>query len=371
MAALYLLNLPALAVQTVSARFTSVAAGRGQLGNIPGLIVQVSGIGFGVGLAIAATLLVFRGPLASYLQISDQRVVGFLALASLVALLVAATRGALQGLTRFVALSINVVIDMVVRVASVAALVFVGLGALGGVIALVLGPTISYAQSLFLFRGLRAASSGERASIGQVGRYAVMVTLAAIGTTYLYNSDVILSKHYLTAEAAGIYAAASVLGRVVYFLGVTVAQVMFPEVATLHAKNEPHYHVVDMSLGLMVAIALGLAVVYAVVPGLVILPFGAAFNPVRPYLWPFAIALGLLSIINILINYFLSIGSRRFIAPLAGACLLETALIISFHGSTGQILGMVVIAMATLCAALGATYAYERVGAASAPVETP
>src|SRR3989442_15740625 len=37
--ALYILNLPALVVQIVSARFISVAAGRGQLGNVPGLLL--------------------------------------------------------------------------------------------------------------------------------------------------------------------------------------------------------------------------------------------------------------------------------------------------------------------------------------------
>ena len=125
-AALYILNLPALVVQTVSARFTSVAAGKGRLGNVPGLILQVSGLGLVVGVAIAATLLLFGGPISAYLQISDRRVVGFLALASVIALLVAATRGALQGLRRFVALSINVLVDMSVRVASVAGLVLAG-----------------------------------------------------------------------------------------------------------------------------------------------------------------------------------------------------------------------------------------------------
>src|SRR6202022_1177887 len=177
---------------------------------------------------------------------------------------------------------------------------------------------------------------------------------------YLYNADVVLSKHYLSPEAAGIYAAASVLGRVVYFLGITVAQVMFPEVATLHAKDEPHYHVVDLSLALLTAVAVGLTIFYAVAPGLVLLPYGGAFSPVRRYLWPFPLALGLLSIINLFINYLLSIGSARFAIPLIGACVLETGLILVFHASAGQILQMVVGTMALLAAVLAAMYARER-----------
>jgi O-antigen/teichoic acid export membrane protein len=249
---------------------------------------------------------------------------------------------------------------MAVRVASAAGLILAGLGALGGVIALVLGPAVAYVESLLLFRGLRAQAVGQRTPLGEVGRYAAISTIAAVGTTYLYNADVLLSKHYLSAEAAGIYAAASVLGRVVYFLGITIAQVMFPEVATLHARDEPHYHVVDLSLALLGAVAIGLTIFYAVLPGVVLLPYGAAFNPVRPYLWPFALALGLLSIINLFTNYLLSIGSARFAVPLIGACILETVLILRFHAGPAQIVEMVVLTMAALAAVLGAFYVIER-----------
>src|SRR2546422_11044986 len=48
-AALYFLTLPALVVQTVSVRFTSVAMGRGRLGNVPGLLLQVTVMGLAVG----------------------------------------------------------------------------------------------------------------------------------------------------------------------------------------------------------------------------------------------------------------------------------------------------------------------------------
>src|SRR5207253_9601083 len=111
--------------------------------------------------------------------------------------------------------------------------------------------------------------------------------------------------------------------------------------------------------------AVGLAVTYAVVPGLVVLPFGSAFSPVKPYLWPFALALGMLTVANLLINYFLSIGSARFAAPLVAACILETGLIAVFHADPGQILWMVVASMTALAAVLGAMYLGDRLGMTS------
>jgi O-antigen/teichoic acid export membrane protein len=359
-AALYILTLPALVVQIVSTRFTSLAAAKGETGRLRALLIQITALGMAFGLPIAGILIVFSGPLTAYLQVSDRRIVYILAAASLAAPLVAATRGALQGLRRFIALSLNTVLDMGIRVAAASALIAAGLGAVGGTLALVFGPLTAYAQSLFLFRGMGSAATRDRALLGQIGRYAAISAIAAAGTTYLYNIDVVLSKHYLPASAAGIYAAASVLGRVAYFLGVTVTQVMFPEVATLHARDEPHFHVVDMSLGLLAGVSVTLMVFYAVLPGVVLLPFGEQFAPVQQYLWPFALALGMLALANLLTNYFLSIGSARFAIPLVGACIVETVLISLFHANVGQILWMVVITIGALVVALGSMYAAER-----------
>src|SRR5205085_8537035 len=139
---------------------------------------------------------------------------------------------------------------------------------------------------------------------------------------YLFNIDVVLAKHFLPPEQAGIYAAGSVLARVVYFLGLAIAGVMFPEVARLHARNLAHFHVVEASLIFLALIGAALCLAYLLLPGLVLLPYGDGFAPVRPYLAPFAAALGLLAVSNLLVNYFLSVDSRRFIPPLLGACTM-------------------------------------------------
>jgi hypothetical protein len=147
---------------------------------------------------------------------------------------------------------------------------------------------------------------------------------------------------------------------VVYFLGLTVTQVMFPEVATLHGKDRPHFHVVDQSIALVVLVAVSLVAVYWLVPGLVVLPYGGAFDPVKPHLWRFALALGLLALANLLINYFLSLGSSRFAIPLIATCFLETALIFVFHSGPAQILTMVLVSTAVLGGVLVVMYGEQR-----------
>jgi len=75
--------------------------------------------------------------------------------------------------------------------------------------------------------------------------------VAAAGVTYLLNVDVVLSKHFLSGHDSGLYAAGAVLGRVIYFLGMTGAAVMFPEVTRRHARGEAHFAVVEKSLALL------------------------------------------------------------------------------------------------------------------------
>ena len=358
-AALYLLTLPVIGLQLVSARFASVAAARDQRHAVTPMLVRLTAVSLLCAIVVAALLIVFSGPAASFLKLSDHRVVYVLAGAGVTVMLATITRGALQGLRRFVALSANMAVDMVSRLAFAAGFIAAGFGALGAITAIALGPAVAFAQSLFLLRPPRQ-TTGTAGRIEGVGAYAVLATIASIGVNYMFSIDTLLAKHFLAAEAAGIYAAASVLARVVYFLGLSVAGVMFPEVATLHARNETHFHVVDLSLLLVGGMGVLLIAAYALFPGLVLLPYGASFDPARPYLGLFALALSLLTVANLLINYFLSVARRSFVVPLFAACILETVLIALFHDGISQILAMVVLSLGLLAAAMGALYLGDR-----------
>jgi O-antigen/teichoic acid export membrane protein len=364
-AGLYLLTLPALAIQLVAARFASLASAHGNLGGVRPLLRQVNGLGLLIGGAIAVIVIAGGHAVALFLQLASTQVVVVLAISAMLGLLVSGTRGVLQGLRRFYALSANVMLDTGTRIVVAVALLLSGLGPIGAVLALTAGPALAYGQSFLLLRGLPARSPEPPIPLGQVLRYAAPVAVAVGGVTYLFNVDVLLAKHFLTPHAAGLYAAGSVLGRVVYFLGLTVAGVMFPEVAARHARDEAHYHVVDLSLGLVAGVGLALIAVYALLPGIVLSPYGAGFTGVKPYLWPFALGLTLLATANLLVNYFLSVNSTRFIAPLLGACVLETVLILAVHGTPAQILAMLVLTMVVLILALAVVYAVERRSAAA------
>jgi O-antigen/teichoic acid export membrane protein len=360
-AALYLLTLPVIGLQLVSARYTSLAAAKGQQQAVLPMLLRITGFSLLVAVPAAALLIVFAPQAAGFLNISDTRVMYVLAFGAIATLVVTINRGALQGLRRFVALSVNVVIDLTSRLAIAAAVITAGFGALGAVGAIMFGPAFAYAQSFIFLRRASGAPGAPDQSEG-IGRYTVMATVASVGVQYLFSIDTLLAKHFLAAEAAGLYAAASVLARVVYFLGLSVTNVMFPEVATLHARNERHFHVVDLSLGLVAAVGLPLIVVYGLLPGLVLLPYGSGFDSARPYLGFFALALTMLAIANLLINYFLSIARATFVVPLFAVCALETVLVGLFHSGIWQILTDVLASLGVLTGVMAVMYAADRLG---------
>ena len=66
------------------------------------------------------------------------------------------------------------------------------------------------------------------------------------------------------------------------------------------------------------------------------------------------------AVANLLVNYFLSVNSARFIAPLLGAGVLETVLMTAFHRDVGQFLAMLLVTTAVLAVSLAGLYAIDR-----------
>jgi O-antigen/teichoic acid export membrane protein len=364
-AAVYLLSLPTNVVSTISMRFAAEAHARRDAPALRALLRRLTILMLGLGALLCAVLLVGRSWIAQFLGITGSGRIGILALAAALWLLLPVNRGILQGMQRFGFLSTNLVLDATVRVGLCAMLLALGYGVPGAVLALVLGPLIAYGHSFLGLRGLLGGQRGRAVSGRRLGAFALPATVGLLGITYLFNIDVILAKHYLTPDAAGTYAAGAVLGRVVYFASFSIAGVMFPEVATLHARNQRHFPVVELSLGLVVALAVPITLVYAFLPGLVVLPFGKAFTPVTQYLLPFALAFAALSVSNLLISYYLSVGERRFVPALLLACLLEPAWIVAFHASVGQLVGAVLGTNVVLLAVLSTLYLWHRFGLTS------
>ena len=264
----------------------------------------------------------------------------------------AVPRGVLQGTQRFTALSANLTLELVARVAALATLLAVGLAVTGSMIALLAGVTFAYAIGMWSLRDLFGI---ERQEVRLRAMLAFGLTAAAgtLGIILLYNLDVVLAVHYLDKYDAGIYGSLNKIEVIIYYGTLSVSQVLFPRVIEAVATRRHPARLLLLSGGLMTALGLGAVIVFGLTRGLVAsLLFGPQFSAAQPYVLAVGfIGLGL-SLDNLLVQFLMAVHDRVFIPMLALACALLVVLIALFHGGLAAIVADVMTTIYVLLTVL-------------------
>ena len=334
-----LVAISLLVVVLVATRHSAALHGAGNVAGLRYLFRRLSLATLGVGVGVAAVFVALTPFLSAFLRIPAP---ALLALAPAVALtlVVGVNRGFLQGAGRFEWLSAVLTSEAAGRAVFAAALVLLGLGPTGALAAVSLAMALSYLLGLAPLRALLGPGAVERQPMRGVVTFALPAVAAVGGITILYNVDIVLVKHFLS-DQAGVYGSVATLGRIVYFATVSITGVMFPSVSAQLARGESGRRTLELSALAMVAICAVVVVGFAVLPNLALLPFGAGFRAAAPYLPVFGIAMGLLSLANLLVNYLLALDDRRFIFVMTAAVVVEVGGISTLHASLWEVIGVV------------------------------
>ncbi|MBU1085130.1 MAG: oligosaccharide flippase family protein [Candidatus Beckwithbacteria bacterium] len=188
-------------------------------------------------------------------------------------------------------------------------------------------------------------------------KFGLAAFIVNLSLTSLYNSDLLLVRFYFSNEQSGIYAAASILSKIIFFVSATVLTVAFP-VFTLHANNLKKLKTnFTQSLFLITTIAfLGLTF-YQTYPHLVIKLFSnPAYAKSSTLLSGFSLFFFFFTILNLLIQLLLTINKRWTIVVSLLSAILQLTLIFFFHQNLTQIISNSIIATLTgLTLSLGVT----------------
>jgi O-antigen/teichoic acid export membrane protein len=327
---------PALILIVVLARYTATLIARGDVGvrtlmtrtirlvAIPGLI------------AVLVTTLVAR-PVAEFEHLGSALPVLILGFSIALVWQVAIPRGILQGLQRFTSLSLNLGLEMVVRTSVVFGLLTAGYAVSGAMAAVFVGLTFCFGLGLFSLRD-HFGKSGSRVPLRAMFGFSLTAAAGIIGVQILYNQDVILAVHYLNGHAGGIYGGLNKIGTIMFFLTLSVSQVLFPRVVEAVAKEQHPGRILAQSAGILTLLGAGALLVFAVVPGLVVgILFGPGFRDATPYVFAVGVIGLALSLDNLLVQFFMAVHDRTFVPILAAACIAEAVLIVLFHNGVGQI----------------------------------
>jgi O-antigen/teichoic acid export membrane protein len=272
-------------------------------------------------------MLALSAPFSRLLHIDSVGMVVLAVLSLSTALAFPVAMGVLQGQQRFSALGGLYVFPWLVRLVMLGVAAAAGYRLGGAVFAVFAGALASMGLAFLLIREpLRAGGKLPRAELVAFLSYLWPVAVGLIGIALLTNVDVLIVKARVSADDAGAYAAASAFARVGFFLPAAILTVLFPRTAARQARGEETEDILGRSLLATAAFCGLLALVYAAAgTGVVVLTFGPDFAEGGAVLAPFALAIGLYSLANVLVGYHLSRGEMRYAWIVAAAVLAQVA----------------------------------------------
>jgi O-antigen/teichoic acid export membrane protein len=298
-------------------------------------------------LGLGAVLFLAQKPVATYLNAPSPWIIGLLAIGIAAYAPLGVKRGAMQGVCAFPRLGTNFVLEAGTRFFLGAGLVVAGYGVLGAVGA------ISASVIVACFVPRIPAQLRVQAGTAEPPSYAeaVQAIVFFVGQVIINNIDILLVKHFFPSDPAGIYAAVSQIGRLLYFASwFGVVNAMFPAAAAASTEHKKT-HGIALPLLLVLGLSLIFIVVAALFPHLIMgVIFGSRFIEIGWLLALYAIATGLYSLSVVFIAYEMSrrIANTGWLQLIfSGALVLGIGL---FHQSLHQVIMVRIVLMAAMLA---------------------
>jgi O-antigen/teichoic acid export membrane protein len=298
-----------------------------------GLIIRSSALGILGFLAFSLS----SPYISDFLQISSIDEVVVLGTVFLFSFLLPATSGVLQGMQRFNSLALVNILTFAPKLAFGVLLVSLGYGISGALGGLTLGMAVAFIISLAPLRSCLVGRVGiSRYDFRELYVYSMPTMLVMICLTVPSNLDVIMAKHFFNGHEAGLYTAASVLGKAVLFVSSAIYMVMFPKVSEMKAVGGDTLRLLNVCLIYTALLSGTAAVVLAISPGLVGLIFGSSYIDASTVMQSYSAAMFFLSLIWAIAYYCLAIDDHRYAYLLISSTLLEAGLLSMARSSTLQ-----------------------------------
>jgi len=175
------------------------------------------------------------------------------------------------------------------------------------------------------------------------------------------NSDVLLVMHFFSAEDAGMYAALALLGRAVFFLTWSIANVMFPKVVEKSQKGEAHLPLLVKAMLNVAVLVLIILSFSSLIPEQIIgLTFGSDYLVIAKYLWLYVLNTGIFALANLIVYYGLSLNKLFPVGLSLLAGLAQVIGIVLFHAELVQVLVVQFVIMTLLLGSLVLSLFSER-----------
>ncbi|WFB35367.1 hypothetical protein P3T73_14490 [Kiritimatiellota bacterium B12222] len=283
------------------------------------------GIGMGItALALFGVAYSFASPLQSSFGFNRLAPILLAACIPGLNLFLTLTGSLLQGLQNFKGLALRGSLLFILRALLVAACLLLGWKAAGwALLAHLLGMAGALSLSLFiLYRHFPRSSNDPCPAPSPILRQALETLPVLLAFSTLMTADVILARKYFGEHLSGQFAQAATLGRMVLWLPLPIAQVMFPKVVRNGQASPAQRKILFKAFGytlLLVTLTLIVGCLFA--PLGLKMVYGIATPSASQIAWfrGTALAMALLGPVYLLLQYELARGHIKKLLPL---CLL-------------------------------------------------
>jgi O-antigen/teichoic acid export membrane protein len=345
-----LLGIPFSPLSLVVVKYVSTLRGKGELGMVSYFYSWISRKITIFGLSASLLLLFFSSWISSFVHLQSNLLVVLIIFFNLIGVFQIVPGATLQAFLRFGLISGLGIINTVLKLGIAVLLVLVGGRVFGAVFALLVSSLVGYFLMVFSVRRLLVKPAiGDGIETGEIIKYAIPVFFSTVAFTSLYTSDVLLVRHFLSAQEAGFYAALSTLGKIIFFAAGPVISVMFPLISEYHANGKKYLNLLTLSLCLVLAICLVISLIYFLFPKVMVnLLFGSQYLSAAPYLYLFALFLSLYSLSSLFTNFYLSVKKIKVVILPVIAALAQVIFIFLFHQSLAGLIWVSIIVLSLL-----------------------
>lgn len=253
----------------------------------------------------------------------------------------------MQGKENFSGMNILGILGAGGKLIASAVLVVVGFGSFGAIFGLFLGQLVAlgYVGQKYdvpSFKKLIHKGLPRWQILRTELRYTSLVFSVTLLITLLYSGDILIVKHYQSAEVAGLYAGISSIARIIFFLTLPFAMVLLPAVS-----NNPKERRSTLRKSLMYVIGLGsltCAVFWLAKTQIITILIGSRYNAMAYILPRLSLAILFIAISNILFYYLLAMRSIKSLLIASIGVIVFITMSVLYHATPDQVVNNLLVA---------------------------
>lgn len=291
-----------------------------------------------LGVIIFAILILSSSTISRFIKIENQYLIILIGISFIFVLPTTLNRSVLQGLLRFKHIIVSILLENTTKLLLGVLLVYIGYSVGGAIFGLVLAIIIGWIITRFFIRDYYIETGGI-VNVKPLLLFSIPVLVQSFSLTSLYSTDLMLVKHFFSAHDAGLYAAVSKMGQIIFFGSGSIGTVMFPLISKKQSQGKNYHEIFIYSLSLTAVLSLAILLFYYVAPDLAInLLLGASYLEAKNLLFVMGVYMSLFAISFLFVSFNLSIGRSKVVFLPALAAIIQIIGILLFHNTLSTII---------------------------------